>query len=527
MKKKKDKKNNQNSNNFLKYWRIILLLLVIVVYGQTINFDFVNLDDDKIIVDNHEKIASIKDIPSMFVTQYGFDQGTPYYRPVILISFIIDSQLSGIKPLAYHFTNLLLHYLTVYFLFQLLLLIKIEKNIAFIITSVFAVHPLLTNAVVWIVGRNDMIATLFGILSFYYFIKFIQDSSVKNFLIHSVFFITAILSKEVTLVLPFLFITFLFFEYRQNFNWKFLNRFIFVWLFSIIGFQIAKSHIVIELGNLTYGLPAIKKNIQVVPEIIFKFFVPVNISVLPTYSLATSIIGLVLFIAIVLFPFINSEIRKKEYYFGLIWFLIFVLPGLAIYYSDQSNKFDFLDSRVYLPIVGLLILLGEILKTFNIDLKNKKYLGIISGIVLVFSVLTFFQSKKYQNPMVFAESAIISNPERPFFYHKLADYYYKVGRYSEAIDNMKTAIKLDPKNFDYHKNLILAYNNLSQFDNAIDLIFSALKLKPNDLELIRGLMIIYYKKGDFQNSINYADKFISLGGKMDKTFYETLKKKLN
>lgn len=49
--------------------------MILIVYGQTISFDFVHLDDTKIIVDNHDKISKLSNIPDAFVTQYGFDQG--------------------------------------------------------------------------------------------------------------------------------------------------------------------------------------------------------------------------------------------------------------------------------------------------------------------------------------------------------------------------------------------------------------------------------------------------------------------
>ena len=168
----KNNKKNKNSHSdklkkitvepfYLRHWKVLFLIVILIVYGQTISFDFVHLDDTKIIVDNHDKISKLSNIPDAFVTQYGFDQGSPYYRPIILISFIIDSQFSGISPVFYHISNIIFHYLTVYFLFLLFVELKISKQIAFILSLIFAVHPVLTNAVVWIAGRNDLLACLF------------------------------------------------------------------------------------------------------------------------------------------------------------------------------------------------------------------------------------------------------------------------------------------------------------------------------------------------------------------------------
>jgi protein O-mannosyl-transferase len=508
---------------FLKYWKIVLFILILIVYGQTILFDFVNLDDDKIVIENYDKISSISDIPKSFVTQYGFNQGTPYYRPIVLISFIIDAQFSGTKPLAYHLTNLIIHYLTAFFIFLFFLRFDIKKEISFILTLIFAIHPVLSNAVVWIVGRNDMLAALFSISSIIYYLKFWETKNIRFYFLHSFLFIMAILSKEVALVLPVLLITITYFKYGIK-PLKHYYKFLIVWSISIVIFFLTKSAVISEIGNLTYGFDAIKKNYFIIPEIIYKIFIPINISVLPTFSLTRTLIGGILFSVILVLPLFNRHINKNRYYLGLFWFLIFSIPGLSVYYADQNLRFDYLDSRIYLPIIGILLMLVEI-RADNFKTKLKPYYKVtLLFILLTLSTLTFFQSKKYKNPLVFAESAVLSNPERPFFYHKLADYYFKDGRYNDAINNINIAISLDPKNFDYRKNQILAYANLKQYDNAIRSINDALRIKPNDPELIRGLMLMYYQKKDKINTLKYADLFISLGGKVDEKFYKSLEK---
>jgi protein O-mannosyl-transferase len=519
----KELKKNDSQPIYIRYWKTLFFLLILIVYGQTINFDFVHLDDTKIIIDNHDKISSLNDLPAAFTTQYGFDQGSPYYRPIILISFIIDSQFSGLNPVFYHISNLIFHYLMVCFLFLLLIELKLNRQISFFLAVIFAVHPVLTNAVVWIAGRNDILVGLFSILSFLYFIRYAENQSNKNFGLHIVFYLIALLSKELALILPLLFLVYFFIYHRDKFKFNYLYKFLAIWIVSIIVFQIVKSNVINEVGNLTYGIPAIINNIQVIPEILYKIFIPINISVLPTFTITKSLIGTVIFLIILFLPFLRNFINKKNYYFGLIWFLLFVLPGLAIYYADQSSKFDYLDSRIYLPFVGMLIILSEVFRDFRFDSLMKKQLYIFTGLIILLSGLTFVQSKKYSDGIAFAESAVLSNPQKPFFYHKLADYYFEVKDYPKAIQYIQTAIKLDPDNPVYYKNLILAYTKLNEYDNAINSIFEALKISPNNLELIRGLMVIYFKKGDYKNALLYADKYASLGGVVDKTFYEKLK----
>jgi len=77
-------------SKYLEYW-CWLYCFILIVYGQTINFDFVYLDDDKIIIDHQDKISSLSKLTEAFRSEYGFDQGTPFYRPIVITSFIIDA----------------------------------------------------------------------------------------------------------------------------------------------------------------------------------------------------------------------------------------------------------------------------------------------------------------------------------------------------------------------------------------------------------------------------------------------------
>jgi len=508
---------------FRKYWRLIIVLSVFAIYAQIIKFDYINLDDTKIILDNYDKIFSLSDIPKAFLTQYGFDQGSPYYRPIILTSFIIDAQFSHKEPTFYHISNLIFHLLAVIILFYLLQKLIDNFSIAFVLSAGFALHPVLTNAVVWIAGRNDILVGLFSLLSLLFFIKYIKKNNLNNLLLHHFFFLTAILSKEVALILPLLFVVYFYLFHKEKFDLSLFYKLALPWFIFIAGFQVVKSNIVTEPGNLTYGLPAIIKNIDVIPEVIFKIFFPINISVLPTSDKYSTILGSILLVLLILLPFVITKLDKKKYYFGLFWFFVFLAPGLSVYYSDQEDKFNYLDSRLYLPLAGFLLMSAEILRVFNFNLRTTIQKVLSIGIIILFAGLTFLQSKKYENAVTFAESAVLSNPNKPFFYHKLADHYFQMRDYPKAIENITISLKLNPENMTYRKNLILAYANLKQYDNAIRSINDALKVKPNDPELIRGLMLMYFQKKDKINTLKYADRYIALGGKVDEKFYNSLK----
>jgi tetratricopeptide (TPR) repeat protein len=278
------------------------------------------------------------------------------------------------------------------------------------------------------------------------------------------------------------------------------------------------------IGNVTYGLPALVFNIRVIPEVFYKIFIPVNISVLPTFSNTRTIIGSGIFLLILLLPFLIRDIDKKRYYFGLFWFFLFLLPGLLVMYSNQSEGFDYLDTRNYIPMMGLIISAGVILSLIKIKKYNFKELSFGFAILILLSVLTSIQSDNYRNAEVFAKNALESNPERPFFYQKLADYYFSNKDYKKAIGYLKEIIQREPDSFFYYKNLALAYMRLNQSTNALQVLEKAAMLNDQDHDVINAIIKISYELGRYKESLYYLNKAIESGGKVDPGFYESLKK---
>jgi protein O-mannosyl-transferase len=522
--KKINSSTTQSENpKLLKYPYLIILILILIVYVQTLRFDFVYLDDDLIILDNYDKISSLSNIVNTFSTQYGFNQGTPYYRPVTNLSFIIDAQFSGKSPVSYHLSNLIFNFITSSLLFLLLCRLNVKKGIALFLSLIFAVHPLLTNAVVWIVGRNDMLAGLFCTLSFIYFLKYIGANKNKYLYLHSLFYLIAIFSKEVSIVLPLICAHYLYWLSAKRSDKSTWSKLVLSWILPSLLSQVLRVLFIPPVQNVTYGLPALIMNIRAVPELFTKIFIPVYIAVLPTFTDIRTLVGSIILIVYLALPFMFRSIDKKKYYFGAVWFLVFTLPGLFIVYSDQKEKFEYLDSRAYLPMIGILISLAAVLYSSGFDILKRKHLAVGIGVICLISVLTFVQSKKYENAVMFAQSAVDSNPQRAFFYEKLADYYYTNQDYPKAIIYLSKTIEKSPGNFIHYKNLSLAFAHTKQIPKAIQTLEKAYTLNPNDFEVIQALIRLNYETGQYDQSLKYADKVIENGGEIDHKLYQDLK----
>src|ERR1035437_6030666 len=172
--KNKKNKNIRTVKDINIYICLSMLVLVpLILNWKIINYDYTKLDDTTIITNNYGFLSDFKNVLKTFEKDnFLSKEGKGYYRPVQTISFMIDAHISEDKPQAYHFFNLFYHILTVISLFFLLKLFGIKNNVSLLLSLLFAVHPLFTDAISWIAGRGDILAGLFGTLSIILFIKY-------------------------------------------------------------------------------------------------------------------------------------------------------------------------------------------------------------------------------------------------------------------------------------------------------------------------------------------------------------------
>jgi len=136
----------------------LLLAAVVLAYANTLGNQFV-LDDDLYIMSNAQVTS-----PTLSLL-FSPNPVSSVYRPLAFASLALGWALSGTEPFAYHLLNLLLHAgvtWLLYILLQELLVARPEgKTVAFAAALLFAVHPIHTEAVAWVVGRAELLAAGF------------------------------------------------------------------------------------------------------------------------------------------------------------------------------------------------------------------------------------------------------------------------------------------------------------------------------------------------------------------------------
>ena len=130
---------------------LFLLALVVLAYANGLTNGFTQ-DDDYFIVGNEQ----LRHAPWRLFYQPHPDSRV--YRPITFASFALNYAIGGPRPLDYHLVNLLLHGLVTVLLYGLLCELLHRPRVALAAATLFAVHPIHTEAVTSAVGRAELLA---------------------------------------------------------------------------------------------------------------------------------------------------------------------------------------------------------------------------------------------------------------------------------------------------------------------------------------------------------------------------------
>ncbi len=148
---------------------ILCCTLAVLCYANTLGNGF--CDDDHPIIVRNPLVTEPGNWGRLWVTEYwhGDPGATPYrdllYRPVAILSYRLNHALGGLAPSGYHAVNIVLHALASGLAFRLTR--RLGGCCAAGVTAglLFAVLPIHTEAVNNVVGRAELLAAGFVLLS--------------------------------------------------------------------------------------------------------------------------------------------------------------------------------------------------------------------------------------------------------------------------------------------------------------------------------------------------------------------------
>lgn len=514
--------NYKNPKNFLEGIYnsdikvfISFIILILVVYSQSLSFNFTSLDDYDLIVNKFYILNRIEKLPFLFKTNLLISESGIYYRPIISLTFMIDTILGGKKFFMFYLSNVFYHIIASFLFFVLMNNFLQNRLKSFLLSLLFAIHPALSQAVVWIPGRNDSLLFIFLVMSLILFNEYLKsiDNTKQGkitFLILSglSFFFALLIKENAFVILVFIILYGVFFE-KEKLNFiKNISIGVTYLVPIVVYFALrAKSSIQkIELENLTLS---IQDYIIGVINYIGKIFSPLNLSVITLPENINLTYGIISIAGFLIFSLKGLK-NIKIYFYGILWFLFFLISGIVGFIGFTN----FLDHRLYIPIFGIFLSISQ-LKILD-RIPSKVLTIFYLSIFIIFIALNFFHSKFFRDPITFYESAVRSTPNSFFVQRGIANVYHRMKDYDKAETHYRKSLELNPSSTETLVNIGINFKRKGDLDSAEFYFLRALKINPNHSITYNNLGNLYLQKGNFP----YAEYYLSKAVEINPDYFE-------
>ena len=464
----------------------VLTLVTILFYLKCIFFNFTLFDEQWLIINRAPVLNDWGNAAHLFKENVlGM-----FYRPLLILSIMLDYKLAGLDTRMYHFTNLFLHLLCVISFYNLLQILGSDTKKAFLLSLLFALHPMVVHAVAWIPGRNDTILCFFSLHAIGFLILFLKKRKNIWALLHFISFGSALLTKENAIVLPIVFLIF-WFAYCEVSKKFFL--FGLLWVLTGLMWYIIKSRFVTNHVHGPSSLLEIKNFFEASLIYAGKVVFPLKQSIMPTIKNSNYYFGIPAIILLVLIYYKFGVGNRKIATGGLgLGIGMLVIP---VWFGVSSSQGELYEHRIYTSLTGLIIFISQI--KFNYSSLLVK--GTLLLVTLIFGIKSFIRLDVYKTSFSYTEDAVIDFPDNYILHVQKGFLFSNSGNYKAAIGCYTEALKLQP-----NKQMILlkrgqAYVEVGQKDLALADFDAALQIgyKP---DILKARYMAYLKFGEIDKA---------------------------
>ncbi len=549
---------------------LIVALLAVAVYANSLGNGFA-YDDVHIILEN-ERVHSLSNLPEAITTPYwpgemGRDLGL--WRPLTIVSFASDWTAFRGEPLGFHAVNVALHALaSVLVLLLLAELIPLAGAAAGAL--VFAVHPVHVEAVANVVGRAELLMTVFALAACLLLLRS-DPGRVGAVIGITALYAAAFLSKETGIVLPaiFLLVEMARGEVGRVGGWLAYARRrlpLFAVLAGVgIGLLLLRWTVLGSIASATAPLGAAELQsvkrlwtvVSVWPHYLRLIFWPVGLSadyspnVIPILTGVTPrfLLGLLSGVAVLTIaaiswrgrPLSSAGESTRAISTGIVFFMIAVLPAANVFFLSGVLL---AERTLYLPSVGAVLGAGWL-----VDRVARRAPGagaaLLATALILLGIGTVRRNPVWLNSATVFETIVRDHPESGRAQWLLGQAYFKeespeegmrayeralsvlgphyplltdigrdlisVGREDEGAQYLLRAYLLRPDLKAAPHRLMRMFAGLHRYDEAVQMAKAVVRVDSMDTVAHHLLASIYADQGRIDDAIEARRRTIVAG----------------
>lgn len=575
-------KQHGESAAYFKAQAFLVFALAFVLYANTISHDYA-VDDTIVITKNTLTAKGFSGIPQIMTTDafYGFF-GEGYklveggrYRPLSIITFAIENQLFGTvvkteegkpildkdgdknykgNPHISHLINILLFGLTGVFIYSLLILLlnpavsgAFTWNVPFLAALLFVAHPIHTEAVANIKGRDEVMGMLGALLTLYCAVLYVKHEKILLLPLTLLCWVFALFSKENAITyLAIVPLTFYFFTKADVKKYAIVVAPML--LLTVAYVLLRKKFTDLEIGQTS---PEILNNPFVYATAAEKFATvsytfgdylrlllfphPLThdyyFNQVPVIGWGTwkAIVPLLLNLAIIGYA-LKGFFSKNIFSYSILYYFITMSIVSNIFFTvgiAMNERFLYLASLGFCIILALLLVqISNYVKEKNLDYKtilNPRLLTVFVAVILAgYSLKTVLRNRDWKDDFTLFKADAKNSPNSAKIHNALGGEYLtqsekpgldtktKNEYVKEAERVLTRAITIYPE----YMNALLLMGNAKYklYDSLPEAMYyykKTLEMKPNYFEGNFNLGCILLEKNKAKESIPYFKKAIS------------------
>jgi len=508
---------------------ISLAVLTWVVFGQLLQYDFINYDDPRYVYENTNITngLTIGGIAWAFTHIHSMN-----WHPLTTISHMLDCQLYGLKPGAHHFTNVLLHSIV-----AILLLLVLQRmtggpsgtgsiwRSAFV-AAVFAIHPLRVESVAWIAERKDVLSGVFFMLTLLTYFRYVRVRSIGHYLTVLFMFALGLMCKPMLVTLPFVLLVLDYWPLgrirgqKSDVSGHENLVMLVVEKIPLVGLSAISSVVTFLAQRGAVGwteqlpvLARINNAVVTYAAYMWQMLWPVKLAVfyphpesrLPLWEI---ILCLLLLIGITAAAVV---LRKSRPYFitGWLWYLGMLVPVIGLVQVGWQGR---ADRYTYLPQIGLYIAITWGIADVTAAWRWQREI-LTAGTAIVVGLLSWrasVQASYWRDSETLFTHALAVTSNNDVAKNNLGIVFLQKGNLDEAISLLQAAVDLRPENSPAHENLAKALLQKGQVTDALVHYRRLLELQPDNIEVHNIVGTVLIQQGQAREAVEEWQKVLAI-----------------
>ena len=475
---------------------IALFAAVFCLFLPCVRNGFTNFDDPIYLLSNPHIQHGLgwQTIQWAFTTGYASN-----WHPLTWLSLALDWQWFGANPRGHHLENVALHAASAALLFIVLRKMTGATWRSLFVAAVFGMHPLRVESVAWATERNDVLCTLFWVLTLLAYVEWVQQSAGSKpgsrvfYALALGLFALGLMSKPMIVTLPF---TLLLLDFWPLGRWPGPVKIKRLAIEKTPFFALALAECAVTWLVRQQGGPITAGGLSLGPgerianacfsytRYLGKLFAPLNLAVvypLPPGGgwpvapvIASAVYLLVITVAIILLA------RRWPYLLtGWFWYLGTLLPVIGLV---QIGIQSMADRYTYVPMIGPVLALTWAACDAAGALRLPRFaLPLFAAAALAgCAFLTQRQIAWWKDSETLFRHTIAVTRANPLAQLNLGCALAESGRVDEAISHFQLALQYAPDLTDADYNLGLALSDEGDFAGAAGQFRAAIALRPGD-----------------------------------------------